>query len=105
MRELAVVLGHFFPELKVWLGEVPDPRRSGRVVYPPKVLLLLGVLMFLSHAGSRNHFNDHLRDAMEMANTLARLLDCEVDALPHLDTLEKVMRGMQPDALLASDDT
>ena len=64
-----------------------------------KVLLLLGVLMFLSHTGSRNHFNDNLRDALEMARTMARLLDCELEALPHLDTLEKVLRSVQPDTL------
>ena len=66
-----------------------------------KVLLLLGVLMFLSHTGSRNHFNDNLRDALEMAKTMARLLDCELEALPHLDTLEKVLRLVQPDTLEA----
>lgn len=64
-----------------------------------KVLLLLGVLMFLSHTGSRNHFNDNVRDALEMAKTLARLLGCELEALPHLDTLEKVLRSVQPDTL------
>jgi hypothetical protein len=36
-----------------------------------------------------------------MAKTLARLLGCEVDAVPHLDTLEKVLRGVQPDTLEA----
>ena len=64
-----------------------------------KVLLLLGVLMFLSHTGSRNHFNDNVRDALEMAKTLARLLGCELEALPHLDTLEKVLRSVQPETL------
>ena len=48
-----------FRLLASWLGEVRDPRRSGRAVFPMKVLLLLGVLMFLSHTGSRNHFNDN----------------------------------------------
>ena len=76
-----------------------DPRQSGRAVFPIKVLLLLGVLMFLSHSGSRNHFNDNVRDALELAKTLARLLGCELDALPHLDTLEKVLRLIQPDDL------
>jgi hypothetical protein len=94
-----VVLRHFYPQLAVWLDEVRDPRPSGRAVFPMKVLLLLGVLMFLSHTGSRNHFNDHLRDALEMAKTLARLLGCELEALPHLDTLEKVLRFVQPDTL------
>jgi hypothetical protein len=64
-----------------------------------QVLLLLGVLMFLSHCGSRNHLNDNVRDALEMARTLARILGCDVDALPHLDTLEKVLREVQPDTL------
>ena len=96
---MAVVLGHFFPLLAAWLGAVRDPRQSGRAVFPIKVLLLLGVLMFLAHTGSRNHFNDNVRDALEMAKTLARILGCELEALPHLDTLEKVLRAVQPDTL------
>jgi hypothetical protein len=85
--------------LAAWLGAVRDPRQSGRAVFPLKVLLLLGVLMFLSHTGSRNHFNDNVRDALEMAKTLARLLGCELEALPHLDTLEKVLRSIDLDTL------
>ncbi len=96
---MAVVLGHFFPLLTDWLGAVRDPRQSGRAVFPLKVLLLLGVLMFLSHTGSRNHFNAHLGDALEMAKTLARLLGCTLKALPHLDTLETVLRSVPPDTL------
>jgi hypothetical protein len=94
-----VVLIHFFPELAAWLGNLRDPRQSGRAVFPIRVLLLLGILMFLSHAGSRNHFNDRVRDAIEMAKTLARLLGCAVDEVPHLDTLEKVLRKVAPDTL------
>ena len=94
-----MVLHHFFPLLATWLGEVRDPRESGRAVFQLKVLLLLGVLMFLAHSGSRNHFNDNVRDALEMAKTLARLLGCELEALPHLDTLEKVLRSVQPETL------
>jgi hypothetical protein len=85
--------------LAAWLGEVRDPRQSGRAVFPLKVLLLLGVLMFLAHTGSRNHFNDSVRDALEMAKTLARLLGCSVEAVPHLDTLEKVLRAVQAETL------
>lgn len=98
-REIAVVLRHFFPSLADWLDEVGDPRASDQSVYQFRALLLLGVLMFLTHAGSRNHFNDNLRDAREMARTLARMLGCELDALPHLDTLEKVLRRLSPESL------
>jgi hypothetical protein len=94
-----VVLGHFFPELATWLGALRDPRSSGQSRYALKVLLLLGVLMFLGHSGSRNHFNDHVRDALELAKSLARMLGCELEAVPHLDTLEKVLRGVSLDSL------
>jgi len=93
-RELAITLRHFFPELAEWLGEIKDPRNPGYIVYPLKVLLLLGMLMFLSHAGSRNHFNDQVRDVGELVGTLARLLGIRMDAMPHLDTLEKVLRRL-----------
>ena len=55
--------------------------------------------MFLTHSGSRNHFNDRMRDAVELARTLARLLGFDVDALPHLDTLEKVVRRLNPEQM------
>jgi len=96
-RELAVVILHFFPQMSEWLGEVRDPRNPLYTVYPLKVLLLLGVLIFLTHSGSRNHFNDQIRDAKELLTTLARILGCDVEDLPHLDTLEKVIRRLQPD--------
>ena len=96
IRDLAVVLKHFFPDFSAWLGKVGDPRRSGQAAYAMKSLLLLGVLMFLGHAKSRNYFNDRIRDSPEMAKTMAKLLGCAVDGLPHLDTLEKVLRKTDP---------
>lgn len=98
-RELAVTLKHFFPELAAWLGEVHDPRNPKYTVYSLKLLLMLGLLMFLTHSGSRNHFHDRMRDAVELTRTLARLIGLDVDALPHLDTLEKVVRRLNPEHL------
>ena len=98
-RELTVTLRHFFPELADWLGDIGDPRNPYYTVYALKLLLLLGVLMFLTHSGSRNHFGDQVREAGELARTLARLLGLPVDAIPHLDTLEKVVRRLNPDEL------
>lgn len=93
---MAITVRHFFPDLKVWLGEVNDPRNPDYTVYHLKLLLLLGTLMFLTHSGSRNHFNDQVRDAGELARTLALLLGIQVDVMPHLDTLEKVLRRLDP---------
>ena len=94
--ELAVTIRHFLPELAVWLGEVKDKRDAQQVTFPLKVLLLQGVLMFLTHSGSRNHFNNWAREAVQMARLLGRLTDCEVEAVAHLDTLEGVLRKIDP---------
>lgn len=90
---------HFFPELSNWLGKIEDPRNPDYTQFPLKVLLLLGIVMFLTHSGSRNHFNDQGGDSAQLANTLARMLGCDVQAVPHLDTLEKVLRTVKPEAL------
>lgn len=96
---MAVTLKHFFPELKDWLGDVPDPRHPCYITYELKLLLLLGMLLFLTHSGSRNHFNDRIRDAGELARTLVRFLGIPVESLPHLDTLEKVLRRIRPEEI------
>ena len=98
-QELAVTLRHFFPELAQWFGDIEDPRDPEYTVYALKLLLLLGVLMFLTHCGSRNQFNDQFRDSREVVRTVARLLGVEVEALPHLDTLEKVLRRLNPEQM------
>ena len=81
-EELAVTLRHFFPELGAWLGEIPDSRDPDYAVFPLKLLLLQGVVMHLTHSGSRNHFNDQVRDSVEMAGTLAHLAQA-LDAGAH----------------------
>lgn len=94
--ELAVTIRHFFPGMGEWLDGVHDPRKSGRPEYRMRVLLLLGTLMFLGHTKSRNHMNDNVRGASAMAGNLARLAGEKVQDVPHLDTLEKVLRGSDP---------
>ena len=96
VAELAVTLRHFFPEMDRWLDEVHDPRKSGKSEYRMRVLLLMGTLMFLGHTKSRNHMNDNVRGASAMAGNLARLSGEEVADVPHLDTLEKVLRRSDP---------
>lgn len=98
-KELALTIGHFFPELSAWLGDIGDTRNPDYVSFQLKVLLLLGILMFLTHSGSRNHFNDQVRGAVELARTMAQLLSCDVEEIPHLDTLEKVLRTLNAEQI------
>lgn len=94
-----MTIRHFLPELAAWLGEVKDPRNPDLVTFPLKVLLLQGVLMFLTHSGSRNHFNNWAKDAVQMSRLLGRMAECEVEAVAHLDTLEGVLRKIDPERL------
>ncbi len=96
VAELAVTIRHFFPDLSHWLDEVSDPRKSGKAEYDMRVLLLMGMLMFIGHTKSRNHMNDCARDASALAKNLARLSGRAVAEVPHLDTLEKVLRNIDP---------
>lgn len=96
---LADTLGHFFPELGVWFAGVAEARKSGTAQFPLPTLLLLGTFMFVAHSGSRNLFNGMLRDSGALGRTLADVLGSGPDALPHLDTLEKTLRGVPPEGL------
>ena len=70
-----------------------EARKSGTAQFPLPTLLLLGTFMFVAHSGSRNIFNGMLRDSGALGRTLADILGSGPDALPHLDTLEKALRG------------
>ena len=96
---LADTLGHFFPQLGEWFAGVEEGRKSGTARFPLPSLLLLGTFMFVAHSGSRNLFNGMLRDSGALGRTLADILGAGPDTLPHLDTLEKVLRGVDPAGL------
>ena len=73
-----------------------EARKSGTARFPLPTLLLLGTLMFVGHSRSRNLFNGMLRDSGALGRTLADILGSGPPALPHLDTLEKALRGVDP---------
>jgi hypothetical protein len=95
-RELVTTVRHFLPEFSAWLAQVKDPRQSGDAKYPLQVLLLQGVLMYLTHSGSRNQFNNWAAGAVQMVRTLGQMAQCDVDEVAHLDTLDEVLRKMDP---------
>jgi hypothetical protein len=74
-RELVTTVRHFLPEFSAWLAQVKDPRQSGDAKYPLQVLLLQGVLMYLTHSGSRNQFNNWAVGVVQMVRTLGQTGD------------------------------
>jgi len=45
--------GIFSPQFNDWLDTIDDPRQEGKILYPSKVLIWMGILLFLLKLGSR----------------------------------------------------
>lgn len=50
--ELARILKHFFPDLLLCFGQLPDPRHQSYITYPAPVLLMTRILSSLCYISS-----------------------------------------------------
>jgi len=92
---------HFFPRLPHWLESLPDPRDPLRIVYPQETLLWGGLMMFLTHLGSRRQFNYEGRDSSGWMANLATLADHTLTTVPHGDTIAYYLERLPPEPLAA----
>lgn len=87
------------------MNRLPDPRRTDQVVYSQAHLLWLGVLLFMTHLGSRRQLRWE-RQAQATAQNLAQLSDqVGLDAVADPDTLAYYAERIDPlavEALLAA---
>src|ERR1051326_1071665 len=89
---LGALLGtirHFFGSVRALLGQVQDPRDERRVTYPLPGLMLIGLMTFLCHLGSRRQIRWKLRTGAAQGSFAALF---EVESVPHGDTLELPFR-------------
>jgi hypothetical protein len=92
---------HFFPDLAARMNRLPDPRRSEQTVYSQAHLLWLGILLFLTHLGSRRQLRWE-RLAETLARNLAQLSDqFGLEAVADPDTLAYYAERIDPAALEA----
>ncbi|MFC2171704.1 transposase family protein [Acidobacteriota bacterium] len=75
---------------------VIDPRNPRKILYPLTSLLFAGVLMFLCRLGSRRQIAFLLRNSRGR-KTFAAIFG--IHRFPHGDTLEEVVRRLDPDQL------
>src|SRR5262249_2959248 len=95
--------GHFFPELKAWIAEIPDPRFAPLVVYDKRFLLWWGLSLFLCKLSSRRQLDYQLNtDGPEVLDNLNRLAGTAQASRPVNQTLEYFLRkiGSAPIAAL-----
>lgn len=95
---LARTLRHFFPDWKMWLRGLGDPRDPNRIVYPAPFLITTGILMFLTKLGARRQMKFAL-DTAAMLRNANGLAGTQAERVEHPDTLEYLMRRMAPEEL------
>lgn len=89
LRELAASIEHFLPDLKEKLSEIPDMRVKSD--YDMVEIVFAAIMMFVFKEGSRNAFNND-RSEGEFAANYWRAFKL---ALPHMDTVDAVMRVIE----------
>ena len=80
------------PALLAQLMRIPDPRDPRKRRHKLTVLLLYGLLMFVFQFSSRRETNREITRPQFTANL--QLLFPEIDALPHADTLFRLLRDI-----------
>lgn len=89
---------HFFPSLRQWLDELPDPRDRDRITYPVRFLVWTGLLMFLFLLRARRRLRHDLNSEYGLAN-LNRLARTDLETLPHPDTPAYLLERLRVEAL------
>ena len=89
------LLNMILPGILVKFKDIPDPRRTRRVRYTLPMLMLFGIIMFLNHSASRRAANREIAD--DRLLSLADELIPGMMAMPHADTLARILAGINAD--------
>ncbi len=90
MFRLKKTIDHHFPDLYEKIEAIPECRKK-QPDYSLLELLMAGVAMFLFKTGSRNAMNNE-RDEPQFRKNYERMFKAR---LPHMDTVEDVMRVLE----------
>jgi hypothetical protein len=83
------------PTLLKRLAKIPDPRQPGKVKHALASLMLFGVLCFVLQLGSRREATREMSWPQFELNL--RTLFPELEAIPHADTLYRLLRDLGED--------
>jgi len=91
--EQVVVMRTLLPVLPSTLSDIGDPRQAKKVRHQLAALLLYGILMFVYQMASRREATRKMTQPQFMENL--KLLFPEVEALPHHDTLARLLARIE----------
>ena len=96
LYQISEAITHHFPNLLEELEKITDPRK--RKGYKMQELLLGCILMYVFKEGSRHGFNQD-RKTERFSKNYSRLFGGL--GLPHMDTVDEVLRKINPEELEA----
>jgi len=82
------------------LGKIKDPRNPKAIKHKLAVLLMYGILAFVFQMSSRREANRRMSLPMFQENL--RLLFPELESLPHQDTINRLLSGIEVDEIEAA---
>ena len=93
MRLLRLLL----PGILAMFSTVEDPRNPNKITHSLPVIILYGIIIFLSHTTSRRAANREVGGS-RIAELMRELLP-EFASTPHADTLARLLKGIDEDIL------
>jgi len=101
---LAQTIGHCFPNFGHWLADFPEPRCTGKVVYPAPLCLWSALSLFVRGLKSRRQFDaESRRDTasaeQRLRQNLNLLAGTDAADLMHGDTLNDYLEQLDPQHL------
>jgi hypothetical protein len=96
-QAFAQTVRHFFPDLDVWLDQLPDTRDPEALTYPTRFLAWWGLWLYLGQLGSRRQL-DFQYDAWgtQVLDNLNRLAGTALTTRPVHDTLDYFVEHVGP---------
>jgi hypothetical protein len=94
----SLAINHYFPSFNDWLDDLPDPRNPEMIQYSTRHLMTMGLTMFLTHAGSRNQFNED-RKTETFVENFTRMIGEDLWATATMDTVFYLLKHLPSDGL------
>jgi hypothetical protein len=91
------LLRHILPGILVLFSKLKDPRTEAKTTHTLPLLMLYGIIMFLSHTPSRRAANREIGGSK--ASELMKWLLDEFKTIPHADTLARLLAEIEENSL------
>lgn len=89
---------HFFKDMQKHLKDVKDPRHKSYIEYEPEVLLFSVLMKNVFGIGSMTSMTEQFNKD-ECIDNMANILGCELEELPHYDTINNFLCSLEPEEI------